>query len=79
MSVIVPFAALRPQKRFVKEVASLPYDVVSTEEAREIGKANPLSFLHVEKSEIDLPPHVPPHDQRIYDRAVCKRGCFPAL
>ncbi len=69
MSVIVPFAALRPQKRFVKEVASLPYDVVSTEEAREIGKANPLSFLHVEKSEIDLPPHVPPHDQRIYDRA----------
>ncbi len=69
MSVIVPFAALRPQKQFVKEVASLPYDVVSTEEARAIGKAHPLSFLHVEKSEIDLPPHVPPHDQRIYDRA----------
>jgi len=56
MSTILPFQALRPQKRFVRAVASCPYDVLNNEEAREIVKDNPISFLHVEKSEIDLPP-----------------------
>lgn len=69
MSVIVPFKALRPQKRFVKDVASLPYDVVSYEEAKRIAEDNPLNFLHVEKSEIDLSPDVAAHDQLIYEKA----------
>lgn len=69
MSVVVPFKALRPHKRFVREVASLPYDVVSYEEARRIAGNNPLSFLRVEKSEIDLPPDIAVHDQRIYKAA----------
>ncbi len=55
MSHIVPLKALRPRREFVKQVAACPYDVVSLEEAREIGRTNLLSFLHVEKSEIDVP------------------------
>ncbi|MCX5830718.1 MAG: DUF1015 family protein, partial [Deltaproteobacteria bacterium] len=55
MAEIVPFKALRPQKQYVKAVASHPYDVVNREEAQKIAADNPLSFLHVEKSEIDLP------------------------
>lgn len=71
MSVIVPFKALRPRQEFVKAVASLPYDVFSSEEAKLIAAGNPLSFLHVEKSEIDLPSDIAPHDQLIYDTAKC--------
>jgi uncharacterized protein (DUF1015 family) len=69
MSTILPFKALRPQKQFVKAVASYPYDVLNNAEAREIVKDNPLNFLHVEKSEIDLPPHADEHDERAYDIA----------
>jgi uncharacterized protein (DUF1015 family) len=69
VSVIVPFKALRPQKQFVRDVASLPYDVVSSEEAKHIAGDKPLNFLHVEKSEIDLPSDIPAHDQRIYETA----------
>jgi len=54
MSVITPFKALRPQKQFVRAVASPPYDVVTLEEAKAIARDNPLSFLRVEKSEIDV-------------------------
>ncbi len=54
MSIVIPFKALRPHRQFVKAVASYPYDVVSVKEAREIVKDDPLNFLHVEKSEIDL-------------------------
>ena len=69
MSVVLPFKALRPQKQFVKAVASYPYDVVSLEEAREIVKDNPLNFLHVEKSEIDLPSHLKTDGDRVYEIA----------
>jgi uncharacterized protein (DUF1015 family) len=69
MAEIVPFKALRPQKQYVKAVASLPYDVVSWEEARQIADVNPLSYLRVEKSEIDLPCEIPAHDTSIYDAA----------
>jgi uncharacterized protein (DUF1015 family) len=69
MSVVLPFKALRPHKQFVKAVASYPYDVVSMEEAREIVRINPLNFLRIEKSEIDLPdPHVA-DDERVYEIA----------
>jgi uncharacterized protein (DUF1015 family) len=69
MSIIHPFKALRPQKQFIKAVASYPYDVLNNDEAREIVKDNPLSFLHVEKSGIDLPSHVDEHDERAYEIA----------
>ncbi len=69
MSVVLPFKALRPQKQFVKAVASYPYDVVSVEEAREIVRDNPLNFLHVEKSEIDLPSHLNTDGDRVYEIA----------
>jgi uncharacterized protein (DUF1015 family) len=69
MSAIVPFKALRPNAAYVREVAALPYDVLSTREAQAIANRHPRSFLRVEKSEIDLPADVPAHDPRIYDRA----------
>jgi len=51
-------------------VASVPYDVVSTEEARALAHSNPISFLHVTRSEIDLPPGIDPYDPRVYDQAA---------
>jgi uncharacterized protein (DUF1015 family) len=66
MSTILPFPALRPQKQCVKAVASPPYDVLNNEEAREIVKDNPISFLHVEKSEIDLPLDAEANDERAH-------------
>src|SRR5580765_8030072 len=56
MATIKPFAALRPQPELASRLCELPYDVMSSEEAREIAAGNPLSFLHVSKPEIDLPP-----------------------
>lgn len=60
MSQIKPFKAIRPYPQYAASVAAFPYDVLNAEEARAIGRANPISFLHVEKSEIDVPgyPHV---------------------
>ncbi|MGZ3634570.1 MAG: DUF1015 domain-containing protein [Syntrophales bacterium] len=69
MSVVIPFRALRPHRQFVKAVASYPYDVVSVEEAREIVKDNPLNFLHVEKSEIDLKSSAGGNDASVYEIA----------
>lgn len=69
MAEIVPFKALRPQKQYVKAVASPPYDVVNREEAQRIAEGNPLSYLHVEKSEIDLPDDIVAPDNAIYEMA----------
>ncbi len=65
-----PFAALRPQPQVASEVASVPYDVVNTEEARRLAEGHPLSFLHVVRSEIDLPPDTDPHSDLVYQRAL---------
>jgi uncharacterized protein (DUF1015 family) len=70
MSAIYPFAALRPAPAAAAEVASVPYDVVSTEEARALAAGNPLSFLHVSRPEIDLPPGADPHGDEVYQRAA---------
>ena len=59
--LIRPFAALRPQPDKASAIASLPYDVMDSEEAREMAAGNPLSFLHVVRSEIDLPPEADCH------------------
>jgi uncharacterized protein (DUF1015 family) len=56
MAIIKPFAALRPEPALAARICELPYDVMSSEEARQVAAGNPLSFLHVSKPEIDLPP-----------------------
>lgn len=69
MARIKPFKAVRPVREHVAQVASFPYDVVNTEEARELAKDNPFSFLHVVKSEIDLPENIDPYDPTVYEKA----------
>jgi uncharacterized protein (DUF1015 family) len=69
MSLVAPFRALRPGKPFVRRVAAPPYDVLNAAEAREFVRDNTLSFLHVEKSEIDLPDAAGVEDLRIYRKA----------
>jgi uncharacterized protein (DUF1015 family) len=64
-----PFDALRPAPRLAARVASVPYDVVSRDEAAELARGNPHSFLHVGRSDVDLPEDVDPHDPRIYRQA----------
>lgn len=69
MAVIKPFNALRPQQQLSQQVASRPYDVLNSEEARAEAAGNPFSFLHITKSEIDLPPGIDIHSQDVYDKA----------
>src|SRR5262245_57117653 len=69
VAVLRAFHALRPRPDKVHLVASVPYDVVNTEEARALAKGNPLSLLHVSRPEIDLPASV-----NIYDDAVYLKG-----
>ncbi len=69
MATIRPFKALRPKKDLVLKVQAPPYDVVSTEEAKELAKDNPLSFLHITRPEIDLPDGIDLYDERVYLKA----------
>ncbi|MDD4801550.1 MAG: DUF1015 family protein [Syntrophomonas sp.] len=69
MAVIRPFRALRPIPELASKVAALPYDVMSSEEAREMVKENPCSFLHVDKAEITLDQDVDLYDVRVYEKA----------
>jgi uncharacterized protein (DUF1015 family) len=66
MATIRPFAALRPKPELASRICELPYDVMSSEEARQVAAGNPLSFLHVSKPEIDLPPATDVHDPSVY-------------
>ena len=70
MAVIRPFRALRPRAERAQLVASVPYDVVNTEEARALADGNPLSFLHVSRPEIDLPPGTDLYSDAVYRKAV---------
>ncbi len=69
MALIRPFSALRPAKEFAEDVISLPYDVMDRREALELAGDNPLSFLHICRSEIDLPHLEDPHHPQVYERA----------
>ena len=69
MSTIVPFQALRPVPELASQVASRPYDVLDSREAREEAADNPYSFLHVTKSEIDLPLNIDVHSPEVYEKA----------
>ncbi len=70
MANVSPFPALRPAPERAAEVAAVPYDVVSTEEARALAAGNPWSFLHVSRPEIDLPEGTDPYSPEVYRKAV---------
>jgi uncharacterized protein (DUF1015 family) len=70
MASLHPFKALRPASEAAARVAAVPYDVVNTDEARELADGNPLSFLHVSRAEIDLPAGTDPYGAEVYDRAA---------
>lgn len=69
MATIKPFQAIRPAVSFASEVAALPYDVMNSEEARQMVKGKPYSFLHIDKAEIDLPADVNPYSDEVYQKA----------
>ena len=70
MATIKPFRALRPHNEYAAQVASRPYDVLNSEEARKEADGNLLSFLHVTKAEIDLPADVDIHSEAVYEKAA---------
>ena len=80
MVTISPFKALRPQPQFARQVASRPYDVLNSREAKTEALGNPSSFLHITKSEIDLPDSTDLHSAAVYEKAkenlkgFCKRN-----
>lgn len=76
MAIVRPFKGLRPPKDVAAKLASFPYDVINSQEAREIAKDNPQSFLHVVKPEIDLDPGINLYDQAVYDKAVANFKMF---
>lgn len=69
MAVVKPFSGLRPVAALAAKVASLPYDVMDSEEARQITKDNPYSFLRITKSEVDLDPGIDVHAPLVYAKA----------
>ena len=69
MAALFSFRALRPAPAAARDVAAVPYDVVTTDEAASIAHGNPLSFLHVSRAEIDLPPGTDPYADAVYDKA----------
>ncbi len=69
MAVVRPFKAVRPAKALADKVAALPYDVMNSDEARDMVKDNPYSFLHVDKAEIDLDRDVDLYDKKVYEKA----------
>ena len=83
MSVIRPFKAIRPIKDKASAVAALPYDVMSSEEAREMVKGKPYSFLHVDRGEIDLPEGTDIYSREVYlkakenlEKLISKKVCL---
>ena len=70
MAAIVPFRALRPTPTSAPRVAAVPYDVVNAQEAHALATGNPLSFLHVSRAEIDLPPDTDPYSDAVYRKAA---------
>ena len=70
MAIVKPFKGIRPPKSMVEEVASRPYDVLNSEEAREEAKGNEKSLYHIIKPEIDFPVGTDEHDPAVYDKAV---------
>ncbi|NLC65647.1 MAG: DUF1015 domain-containing protein [Clostridium sp.] len=76
MTILRPFKAIRPREKLAHKVAALPYDVMSSEEAKKEAENNPYSFLHVDKAEIDLDPSIGKYDLKVYEKA---RDNFKAM
>ena len=76
MAVIKPFKALKPNKELAEQVASRPYDVLNSEEAKKEAAGNHYSFLRITKSEIDLPEGIDIHSQQVYDKAKSNLELF---
>jgi uncharacterized protein (DUF1015 family) len=70
MAIVSPFRALRPRPSAAASIAAVPYDVVSSEEARALADGQPLSFLRVSRAEIDLLPGTPPYSDAVYSKAA---------
>lgn len=70
MAKVKPFKGVRPPRELVEQVASRPYDVLNSEEARAEAAGNPMSLYHIIKPEIDFEPDMDEHDARVYDKAV---------
>ncbi len=70
MAVIKPFKGIRPPRNLVEKVASRPYDVLNSEEARSEAEGNPMSLYHIIKPEIDFEPGTDEHDEKVYQKAV---------
>ena len=90
MAVFKPFKAIRPVADKAAAVAALPYDVMNSDEAREMVKGNPYSFLHVDKAEVDLDKSIDLYDKKVYLKArenldklvtdgVCKMDETPCI
>lgn len=69
MATIRPFMGIRPEAEFAEAVAALPYDVMNSEEAREMVKGKPYSFLHIDKAEVDLPEGIDVYSDAVYAKA----------
>lgn len=69
MAVFRPFRAFRPAEKYQRLIPALPYDVMSSDEAREAVRSNPLSFLHVDRAEIDFPHGKSPYEKDVYEKA----------
>ena len=90
MAVLKPFKAVRPKDEYASQVGALPYDVMNSEEAREMVKDKPYSFLHVDKAEVDLPQGIDIYSAEVYEKAkenldalsengICKQDEKPML
>ena len=82
MATVRPFKAIRPAAEYAKDVAALPYDVMNSEEAREMVQDKPYSFLHIDKAEVDLPADIDIYSPAVYAKAkenldgMIKKGVF---
>ena len=70
MALVKPFKGLRPPKDLVTKVASRPYDVLNSQEAKQEAEGNEMSLYHIIKPEIDFDPIADEHDPKVYDKAV---------
>lgn len=69
MTIVKPFKGIRPIKNLASKIAALPYDVMNSEEARQMVKGNPYSFLHIDRAEVDLDENINIHDKKVYEKA----------
>lgn len=76
MVEIKPFKAIRPPANLAKQVATLPYDVLNSQEARVLAEGNPYSYLHIDKAEIDLDATLSPYDSAVYQKAAANLHQF---